>query len=99
MLTHDLSLLPPVGLAVPPIDPDAAFHLNQAEGLQMGKIGPPTPGGMEAVFPLQRWAANGLPEHQEAIFEAGGGLGGTVTQAGHGLPGESKNEAGQVSTN
>jgi hypothetical protein len=95
MLTHDLSLLPPVGLAVPPIDPDATFHLNQAAGLQMGEIGPPTPGGMEAVFP----PALGLPEHQEAIFEAGGGLDGTVTQAGHGLPGESKNEAGQVSTN
>jgi hypothetical protein len=53
MLTHDLSLLPPVGLAVPPIDPDATFHLNQAAGLQMGKIGPPTPFVVESVFLLQ----------------------------------------------
>jgi len=74
---------------VPPIDPDATFHLNQAAGLQMGKIGPPTPFVVEMVFPLQGSPARGLPEHQEAILKARGRFGSTVTQAGHGLLGES----------
>jgi len=74
---------------VPPIDPDATFHLDQATGIQLRKIGPPTPHAVESVFPLQRGAINGLPKHQEAIFEARGRFGGTVTQAGHGLREES----------
>jgi len=80
-------------LAVSPIDPDATFHLNQAAGLQMGKIGPPTPLVVEAVFPLQGSPARGLPEHQEAILKARGRFGGTKSQAGHGLREESKHEA------
>jgi hypothetical protein len=38
----------------------------------MGKISPPTPFGMESVFPFQGRASNSPPKHQEAIFEAGG---------------------------
>jgi hypothetical protein len=57
---------------VAPIHPDAAFHLDQATGLQMREIGPPSPFGMESVFPLQGRASNSSPKHQEAVFEAGG---------------------------
>jgi hypothetical protein len=53
-----------------PIYPNTAFHLDQATGLHLREIGPPTPFGMESVFPLQGRASNSPPKHQEAIFEA-----------------------------
>ena len=49
-------------------------HNKEPSGriLQLREIGPPSPLGVEPVFPLQGRAVNGLPEHQEAIFKAGG---------------------------
>jgi hypothetical protein len=60
-----------VSAVVTPVHPDPTFQLDQHAGLQMSKIGPPPPFCMEAVFSLQRRAANGLPKHQEVVFEAG----------------------------
>jgi hypothetical protein len=57
---------------VAPVHPDTPFDLDQHTSLQLSEIGPPTPFGMESVFPLQGRAMNGFPKHQEAIFEAGG---------------------------
>ena len=42
----------PGGPIVATVHPDAALDLDEATRRQMRKIGPPTPLGVEAVFPL-----------------------------------------------
>ena len=79
----------PGSAIVPAIDPQAALDLDQATRFQMRKISPPTPLGIKPILSLQWRALGGFPEEQEAVFETRGGLLGTVSQAGHGLRGES----------
>ena len=52
----------PGGPVVPAIDPDSPLNLDQATRRQIRKIGPPTPLGVEAVFPLQFRSPGQSPE-------------------------------------
>ena len=73
----------PGGPVVPTIDPDSPLNLDKASRRQMRKIGPPTPLGVEAVFPLQLGASCQPPESKEGFFEAGAWSFGAEAEAGH----------------
>ena len=44
---------------------DTALNLDQGAGRQMGEVGPPAAGRMEANFPFQTRASGNAPEEQK----------------------------------
>jgi hypothetical protein len=73
----------PGGPIVATVHPDAALDLDEATRRKMRKIGPPTPSGVEAVFPLHFRSPGQSPESQECFFEAGARGFRAEAEAGH----------------
>ena len=64
-------LLGVLGVADPSVVPaalpheDPALNFDQGAGREVGEVGPPTAGRVEADFPLQGWASGDAPEKEK----------------------------------